>query len=405
MSLAFMPGLLRGISCASRRFGHRIARRRPVVVLTSAWPRLLTMAVFSLHALLPAVSSYSATGMLIGAMLGQSSGAIAGGSIADGDGWGRFHRFSCGALGLFHLCTVFVRHLRSEHPDVEPGRFTLLVSSVIRVLRWLGLVAKVLCGIALWVYATLAADLLVTHAAACLGLVGSIDNSIDSGSSSSFLGVVAWVSSLLGASPEFWQRGSAEAWTFCLSAISVASQQRLVELLGQREVLLRLIGAERVVASSLCLLLRGVAVACGPSRGMNPLAEITAFLDSVAPPPIFCVLVVALRETAPVFGVALLLAPRLVRGAGAGAAWPFLAGLALGGHGAHVLLRIWYSNRADLESSALRLALLVPGSVSTQAKGLLRGMLVGARTRAVRMMAMGLFSRAGRWFWRSRLGA
>lgn len=53
--------------------------------------------------------------------------------------------------------------------------------------------------------------------------------------------------------------------------------------------------------------------------------------------------------------------------------------------------------RGDLDSAALRLAMLVPGGVSSQAKGLLRGVLAGAHRRAVQMMAMGILQRAFRW--------
>merc|ERR1719199_1885770 len=81
--------------------------------------------------------------------------------------------------------------------------------------------------------------------------------------------------------------------------ISVGCQQRLVDLLSRREVLLRLIGAERITAQTVCLLLKGVAVALGPALSSNPIQE---FFDSVTPSPICCVLVVAVRSQALVIG-------------------------------------------------------------------------------------------------------
>ena len=93
-----------------------------------------------------------------------------------------------------------------------------------------------------------------------------------------------------------------------MNLISVISQQRLVEVLSHREVLLRLIGAERVMASTICLLLKGVAVACTPSKSANPIAE---FLVRVAPPPACCVAIVALRDHALPLGIAVVVAPRV----------------------------------------------------------------------------------------------
>ena len=178
---------------------------------------------------------------------------------------------------------------------------------------------------------------------------------------------------------------------FCMNLISVVSQQRLVELLARREVLLRLIGAERVMASTICLLLKGVSVACTPSKSANPIAE---FLVRVAPPPACCVAIVALRDHAMPLGVAVVLAPRVTT---LGSSLCLLLGLFFGAYAAQAVLSVSYRYRQDLDSAALRLAMLVPGGVSSQAKGLLRGVLAGAHRRAVQLMAMGILQRAFRW--------
>ena len=140
------------------------------------------------------------------------------------------------------------------------------------------------------------------------------------------------------------------------------------------------------------LLLKGVAVACTPSKSANPIAE---FLVQVAPPPACCVAIVALRDHAMPLGVAVVVIPWITGLLGSASC--LLVGLLGGAYAAHAVLSVWYLYRADLDSAALRLAMLVPGGVSSQAKGLLRGVLAGAHRRAVRMMAMGILQRAFRW--------
>merc|ERR1712048_223580 len=106
-----------------------------------------------------------------------------------------------------------------------------------------------------------------------------------------------------------------------------------------------------------------------------------------------------MREQAIALGAALVLAPWLTLSGVLGSAPSFVIGLVAGVYAAQAIMSVWYTNRADLEYPALRLALLVPGFVSGRAKLLLRGALAGARTRAVQMMAMGLVERIFSWFW------
>jgi len=247
---------------------------------------------------------------------------------------------------------------------------------------------------AAWAYASLALDLAATRVSALMY------DTPQAGVTA--LGVVGPLSRLLGvpgpagASSPF---RSTRAAAFCLNIVSVTSQQRLFELLGRREVLLRLIGAEHVTASTIVLLLRGVAVAC--SRGAN--VNVAEFLTRAAPPPACCVIIVALRSRAMLVGGALVLAPAVASGKFVGSGTSFCMGLLAGSYAAHTLLWVWYACREDMDSPALRLAMLVPGGASMRAKGLLRGALAGARTRAVQMMAMSIWERFATWFWASRL--
>merc|ERR1719162_1504417 len=99
------------------------------------------------------------------------------------------------------------------------------------------------------------------------------------------------------------------------------------------------------MASTLCLLLRGVSVACSNAKGgANPIAE---FMNSVAPPPFFCVLVVAFRSQAVLLGVAVALAPRLASdgwlGPFGGSGPTFAAGILAGAWAARSILRVWYA--------------------------------------------------------------
>lgn len=371
--------------------------------LQQAWPQVVTMTVFSLHAGLPAISTYSAVAVILSAF-GASSGGVftvdmdaelieddGVFTIQPRNGWDTLHRLAGLALGLYSLCAVVSRHVRSERPELEAADAPRFVLLGFRILHAGWAAARACCVLAAWTYGSAALDLSITYVARRGGQLPE-----DSGQT--VLGVIGPLAWIIGADRNANPLNSEQALAFSLQFISLASQQRLVELLGRREVLLRLIGAERVMASTLCLLLKGVAVACSNAKsGANPIAE---FLTSVAPPPMCCVLVAAIRSQAVLLGAALVLAPRIAFGGWLGSAACFLLGIWAGAYAAYAVLSVWFANRADLDSPALRLALLVPGGVSGRAKGLLRGALAGARTRAVQMMAMGIIERAFRWLWR-----
>jgi len=355
----------------------------------------VTMLVFSLHAGLPAFQAYSAVSMAMASLL---RGDSASNDDGDSDGWDRLHGISCLMLGLYSFCSISTRCLQDDAGEEEeyPEGAGMLLQAYTRMLRLGGAFARFCCVLAAWMYASLALDVCVTWLAQWFsdGPPPTGGLGVGAGEAATSLGVVGPLAWLLGAGRGASPLRSEKAVAFSLSLVSVISQQRLYELLGRREVLLRLIGAERVTASTLCLLLRGVSVALSTKTGPNPIAD---FLNSVAPPPIFCVLVVALRSQAVVLGTSLALMPRLACSGVLGSAPSLLIGMVAGAYAAHVVLHVWYTSHGDLDSPAMRLAILVPGSVSCKAKGLLRGAIAGVRTRAVQMMALGLLRRAMRW--------
>jgi hypothetical protein len=359
--------------------------------LNVPWPQVLATVVFAVHAVLPAISTYSAVYVMLGSAR-ATEGRL---DDVDPNGWDGLHRIASFALGLYSLCAVVSRHVQNEWPPPEAWNATRSMELLARwALRFLGTaeaIARAACVLIAWAYASLLFDLVATRIARGVG-------QLLPDSPGSALGVnapMAWAFGAVGGTNPL---ESAKAVTFTLQLISIVSQRQLVELLGRREVILRLIGAERVTAQTLVLLMKGVGVALdGPWTGTSPIAE---FLTRVSPPPICCVLLVALRSQAILLGAMFVLAPWLTLTNALDSAVSFTLGILAGTYATQVVLSVWYTNRSDLDSPALRLALLVPGGVSGRAKVLLRDALQGARTKAVQMMAMGIFARVMRWLFR-----
>ncbi|CAE8626989.1 unnamed protein product [Polarella glacialis] len=392
---------LAGPCLAWRVFGHRPAvqrRRRGLFgffavekgrwaraseLLEEAWPQLVTALVFLLHALLPAISAYSSLSVVFGAV----------DSLDDSYswyGWDLLNRVACGGLGLYSFFSVVLHQLHTGYPEAEQPEAAVALRASMRSLLLARAAARVCCFLAAWTYLLLMLDVVAQRLLRWPSFWLNLELQDPQQTPLGLLGPLAW---FLGAGVDTHPMQSEKSVAFCLHLVSMVSQQRLVELLARREVLLRLIGAERVMASTICLLFKGVAVACSPSKTANPIAE---FLTRVAPPRACCCVIMALRSQALLLGISLVLAPRLT--VVLGSSISFALGLFAGAYATHAVLSVWYANRADLDSAALRLAMLVPGGVSNQAKGLLRGVLVGARTRAVQMMAMGILQRALRWW-------
>jgi hypothetical protein len=307
-------------------------------------------------------------------------------------GWDLLHGVAYMMLGLYAFCTCVTQFLSGEKQEAISGESS---SKRLRVLfhvfsvAWV--VTRACCILAAWMYALLALDLVATRVESWMSSAGTSPDT----QQTSALGIIGPLAWLLNAPRDGNPLWSVTAVTFSLSILSVGCQQRLVSLLSRREVLLRLIGAEHITAQTVCLLLKGVAVACSQSTSANPIAE---FFEAVTPSPMCCVFVVAVRSEAVVLGSMLVIAPRIVASGVLGSAASFACGSVGGAYVAYAVLRVWYENVDDLDSPPLRLALLVPGSVSGKAKGLLSGAVAGARKMAVSRMAKGLVQRFVRWF-------
>lgn len=354
-----------------------------------AWPQLVTTLVFLLHAILPAISTASSISVVLAAL----SKTAADGSYG-WEGWDLMNRLACASLGIFSLLSVLTHQLQTN-PEAESEDVPKFVRVSLRLLFATRAVVRSCCFLAAWAYLLIVFDVAAEQISQ-RWLLSTFSQSKEAWQTP--LGVASQLAQILGAPRGSHPLNSEKSVGFCLNLVSALSQQRLVEVLSRREVLLRLIGAERVMASTICLLFKGVAVAFAPSKSENPIAE---FLTRVAPPGICCVAIVAIRSQAVAFGAAFVLAPRVTSLFGSTPC--FIVGSLAGAFLAYSFLSVWYTYRVDLDSAALRLAMLVPGGVSSQAKGLLRGVLVGARTRAVQMMAMGILQRALQWWWQKRL--
>lgn len=394
-SLLAMPGLLFALHTLSiaggprlrqwspQRLWWRVIWGREARMLRDAQPQIVTMSVFTLHAVLPAISAYSALVMVL------ESISMAWGRPSPG--WDRLHSIACMMLGCYSLCTCVTQHLKSEQSESISGdKMAGPLRAIYRFFSAGWAVARACCILAAWMYALLAIDLAATNVGKWMPLVGSSSE----GQQSSALGIIGALAWLLHAPHDVNPLWSEKVITFSCRVISFTCQQRLVALLARREVLLRLIGAERITAQTVCLLMKGIAVACSQSTSANPIAE---FFESVTPPPKCCVLVVAVRGEALLLGTMMAIAPVIISSGSLGNATCLVCGLFCGGYMAHAVLRVWYENQCELDTPALRLALLVPGSVSSTAKDLLSGAMTRARKRAVQMMAMGLVQRFIRW--------
>ncbi|CAK9011543.1 unnamed protein product [Durusdinium trenchii] len=263
-------------------------------------------------------------------------------------GWDLLNRMACASLGFYSLFSVMVHQLQREYPEDELPTASITIRAFIRGVLLLRAVSRAFCFLAAWLYLLLILDCLID----CIWWHEG------SGTPLGILGPLAW---LLNADGHELSHPFAneKSMIFCMNLISVISQQRLVEVLARREVLLRLIGAERVMASTICLLLKGVSVACTPSKSQNPIAE---FLVRVAPPPAACVAIIALRDHAMPLGIAVVATPRMTVTFGSSSC--LILGLLGGAYAAHAVLSVWYLHRADLDSAALRLAMLAHQAMS-----------------------------------------
>ena len=211
--------------------------------------KILSSTIFIGHALLPMISAFIGTRQIV--MCGRNA-------FVDID-W-----ISSVALGVFNLSALFHRQLSSE---ISSQSELVLACLRMRQIAW-----KALIVICIWFYGLTTIDNILWYVSG-----GRL-----------YFGVVL-LNRFLLQDPNLDWSGTRNI-PFLLAVLSSWSQQRLLDLLRKREALLRLLGAERVLAASLVLVMRGVSVmtAEGPSKALE-------FLEKAAPPAGICFAVLVTR--------------------------------------------------------------------------------------------------------------
>jgi len=158
-------------------------------------------------------------------------------------------------------------------------------------------------------------------------------------------------------------------------------------------VLIRLIGGERLITTTVSFLMKGVAVALSsPNFSMS---SINAFLEQVTPAPRVCCAVLVLRRHAVGVGVTAALSPPVVSLLfGPTVAWCF--GAACGAAWAAAATQFFHARIEDLQGE-YRLLLLIPGDLSERARQTLTRWVSATKTRAVQFVAVSLFQRVLRY--------
>ncbi len=154
--------------------------------------------------------------------------------------------------------------------------------------------------------------------------------------------------------------------------ISSSAQAHLVSLLKRRDVILKLLGAERVLILSLTLFFKGVTAAV-TTESLLP------FFRKISPHPLFCCLVMSLRSRPVEAAILMSLLPLIPL-------WiplPVLSlvvGLVAGVGIVAVVWKDWKSNE-DAYMSNMRLLYILPGTVSGKTRDVVGSMLkAGGRT-------------------------
>lgn len=161
--------------------------------------------------------------------------------------------------------------------------------------------------------------------------------------------------------------------------VSLTSQSMLVSLLKRRDVVLKLLGAERVLILSLTLFFRGVSAAV-TTESLLP------FFRRISPHPIFCCLVMTLRVWTLQAALLLSLVP-LVPSLSGSPLLSLLTGLGVGTTLVALTWREWKLNE-NAYMSNMRLLYILPGIVSGRTKEVVDSMLkAGGRTALKSILA------------------
>eukprot|EP00397_Hematodinium_sp_SG-2012_P003834 GEMP01003843.1.p1 GENE.GEMP01003843.1~~GEMP01003843.1.p1 ORF type:complete len:827 (+),score=168.01 GEMP01003843.1:183-2663(+) len=318
-----------------------------------------TLVVFGTHAAFPLLGAHAAITMMLPLIYGV--GALTFGNRDTIQSWDFLHWFAMTVLGLCNLSSILIHHF-DQFGD-KCRRAVVMKSYLQRlctpVFVWYMYVAyETAVGDSMW---------------------------------SALRWLPAWIfdKEIFSA---FWGLNSK---VFMLSWISVCAQQKLMEhLKNARELLFRLVGAEHVVASTLCLLLKGVAVI----RSGN---DLSTFLKNIAPPPIVCCCVIALRSCALWYGIAFALLPvaqaSIVSSPFLGVLFGSTVSTLLWGSFTVIVILEWIARKDTIENPAHRLAYLIPGEVSNRALTYLSTALASCQRKAARMMAQGIIDRFIGW--------
>lgn len=192
----------------------------------------------------------------------------------------------------------------------------------------------------------------------------------------------------------YWQFLS-HATIMLANAISAWSQHQLLDMLKKREVVLRLLGAEKLLANTIVLLLNGVALISEPAT-----LNLIEFLEEIVPPTLICCTVVFVRDWSLWIGFGLAVYPVFqnfilpsVDYSGSFAAGVLLGSLILSGIGREFMI----AGRLCEENFAYRLAYLVPGEVSDRAVKFMMDIVTRARNKALQYAAVGFLDRIVRY--------
>jgi hypothetical protein len=322
-----LPGVIAGLILLL--FGLLVGARKKVFSLANSdWarelaPKLVSYLVFSLHALIPV--------------------------------WGISSGFSLGYQGMFGDRAV-------------ADRIGLLVLSTMALstgLRAAGVVAD--SDLAKSIHAE------TRKAAVIVGVVLHLFPLIDlKGQYSEKLG---WVLGSDGVVPAAAVQ-RARSWHYLSVIMSMWFQQQLLVELRKREVVLKLLGAERVMILSLTLFFRGVTAAVR-SDALLPLFR------QVTPHPVFCCVIMVVRKHAlPAAGL-LSLVPLVPVWFPAHSVITLIFGLTVG---VLVVTTVWNDWRLNENTylSHMRLLYILPGVVAGKTKQMVDQMLLASGKSVVK---------------------
>ena len=159
---------------------------------------------------------------------------------------------------------------------------------------------------------------------------------------------------------------------FVSVVVSSSMQQMLFQQLRNRDVILRLLGAERVMILSLTLFFRGISAAV-TTESLFP------FFKSISPHPIFCCFVMTLRKFTVQAALLCALVPLIPEYVSVPMV-SLIAGLAVGILVVVTTWKDWKLNQ-DVYMSNMRLLFILPGAVTGKTKQVVDSMLkAGGRT-------------------------